>query len=145
MTHLLEKAGASFLRAFGASLLVLAPGLFSAPNLNGVKLLAVAVIFSAVTAGLKALQIYAPQVTFASVIPQPYAAWLDSFTRAFLGVFISSLIGILQVPNLGTTKAAITAALIGAIAAGFRAIQGALTKGETPGPSKGLAPQGSGV
>lgn len=143
MTHLLEKAGASFLRAFGASLVVLAPGLLGAPNFNGAKLLAVSAVFSALTAGLKAIQIYAPQVTFASILPQPFAAWVDSFARAFLGSFIAAVAGVLSVPNFGTAKALLVAALVGAVAAGFRAVQGVTTRGETPAPAKGLTPPAS--
>ena len=145
MTHLLEKAGGSFLRAFGAALLVLAPGMLSAPDLNGAKLLGTAALFAALAAGLKAVQVFVPALSFGAYIPQPYGAYVDAFARGFLGAFITSLIGIFVAPDLHTMRAAITAALVGAISAAFRAVQGAATKGEQPAPDKGLAPQGSGV
>lgn len=138
MTNLLEKAGASFLRAFGAALIVLAPGILSAPDLNGAKALAVAALFAALAAGFKALQVFIPGLTFAKFIPQPFAAWVDSFARAFLGAFIASVIGLFVAPDLATLKAAITAALIGALAAAFRALQGTTTKGESPAPASGV-------
>lgn len=138
MTNLLEKAGASFLRAFGAALLVLAPGILSAPDLNGAKALAVAALFAAFAAGFKALQVFIPALTFAQFIPQPFAAWVDSFARAFLGAFIVSIIGFFVAPDLATWKAVLTAALVGALAAAFRAVQGTVTKGETPAPSSGF-------
>jgi len=142
MTHLLEKAGASFLRAFGAAIIVLAPGIWLAPDLNAAKALAISALFAGLTAGFKALQVFVPSLTFASILPQPYAAFADSFTRAFLGAFILSVIDITShlgvAFQLGTLKALVTAALTGAIAAGFRALQGASTKGETPAPDKGV-------
>lgn len=142
MTHLFEKAGASFLRAFFASLLVLAPGLLSAPDLNGAKLVAVAALFSSVAAGLKTLQVLVPLFSFGSFVPQPFAAYLDSFTRGFLGAFLTSLIGLSVAPDLNTLKAAVVAALVGAFAAGIRALQGLATKGEVPARRSGLAPRG---
>jgi hypothetical protein len=145
VTHLLEKAGASFLRAFVASLVVLAPGLWLAPNLNGALLLATAGLFSAIAAGLKAVQVFVPQLSLSSYVKVPFGAYLDSFLRGFLGALITSLIGIFVAPELATLKAAVTAALVGALAAGIRAIQGATTQGEVPKPESGLAPQGSGV
>lgn len=138
MTNLLEKAGASFLRAFGAAVLVLAPGIFSAPDLNGAKLLAVAALFAGLAAGFKALQVFIPKLTFAAFIPQPFAAWVDSFVRAFLGAFIVSIIGFFVAPDLATWKAVLTAALVGALAAAFRAVQGLATKGESPAPTSGV-------
>lgn len=144
MTHLLEKAGASFLRAFGAALIVLLPGIFSAPDLSGAKALAVAALFAALTSGFRALQAFIPQLTFAAFLPQPFAAWVDSFARAFLGAFITSIIGLFVAPELATSRAALTAALVGALAAAFRALQGLTTKGESPEPASGVVPAESG-
>lgn len=139
MTHLLEKAGASFLRAFGAAMIVLFPGILSAPDLNGAKALAVAALFASLSAGFRALQEFVPSLTFAQFLPQPLAAWVDSFVRGFLGAFITSIIGLFVAPDLTTLRAAVTAALVGALSAAFRALQGATTKGESPSPEKGVA------
>jgi hypothetical protein len=53
---------------------------------------------------------------------------------------LTSVIAILNAPDLSTSKAAITAALVGALAAAFRALEGLGTKGESPAPTKGLNP-----
>jgi hypothetical protein len=142
MTQLLERAGASFLRAFGAALIVLFPGVLAAPDLNGAKALAVAALFGSLTAGLRALQEFIPSLTFAQFVPQPYAAWVDSFVRGFLGAFITTIIGLFVAPDLNTMRAAVTAALVGALTAGLRALQGAITRGESPAPSTGITPAG---
>ncbi len=46
-----------------------------------------------------------------------------SFARAFLATFIVTVPGILASPNLDVGRAAVTAAIIGALTAAFRAIQ----------------------
>ena len=146
MTTLLEKAGASFLRAFGASMIVLLPGIWLAPNLKVGLALAIAAVISSLSAALKVLQTFFPSLSFASLVGQPYGAWLDSFIRAFLATFVTAVTTLLDQINVAnpidfnTLKAAGLAALVGAIAAGFRAVQGVTTKGEVPAPDKGLAP-----
>lgn len=137
MKAILEKAGASFLRAFGSSLVVYVPGILSAPDLNGALLLATAAIASSLTAGLKALQVFVPQLTFWKLFGTVAGAYADSFTRAFLGTFLTLAPGIYVAPDLGGAKAAAIGALVGAGAAGFRALQGLLTKGEVPIPTIG--------
>jgi len=144
MKNLLEKAGLSFARAFGATLVILLPGVWAAPNLDTAKASALAMLFAALTAGFKAVQVLAPQVSFVGLLPTKYtmvASWLDSFARAFLGTFITALVnyfGATNGPDLSTAKAAAVAALVGAVAAGFRAVQGFVTKGESPAPQTGV-------
>lgn len=138
MKNLLEKAGLSFLRAFGASVLVLATGVLSAPNLNESYALGVAALIASVAAGIKAVQVLVPSFTFGSLISQPYGAWAHSFARAFLGALAVGVLAVLDAPDLDTAKALATAAIIGAVTAGLRALQGFVSAGESPAPNKGL-------
>lgn len=141
MRNLLEKAGLSFLRAFGASILVLATGVSTAPNLNQAYALGVAALIASIAAGIKAVQVFAPQLSFVGLLPDsvaPYASWVDSFVRAFVGAFLVAVLGVLNAPDLQTAKALLVAAIVGAVTAGIRALQGLLTQGETPFVEKGL-------
>lgn len=139
MKNVLAQAGREFLRAFGAALIILAPGVLAAPNLDQMFLLGVAALASAVAAGLKAVQAFVPQLSFAGLVRQPIAAWLDAFVRAALGAFLVFVVGMLSAPELVWDKAAVVAALVGALSAGFRALEGLLTKGEDPAPQSGLS------
>lgn len=139
MLTLLSEAGRSFLRAFVGSVIILAPGVLAAPNFNGAMALGLAALMAAVVAGLKAIQVFVPQLSFKS-IPQLglYYVYVDSFVRAFLGAFITAWIGILQMPDLSFTHSLIVGAIVAAVTAGVRALQGILTVGDAPLPSKGL-------
>ena len=138
MKTLLEKAGLSALRAFIGSIIIFAPGVLAAPDLSQAYLLGVAALVASIAAALKALQVFAPQISFASILPQPTAAWVDSFTRAFVGTLLTLSIGILNAPDFHIGKAAIVAVLVGAVTAGIRALQGLFTKGEAPAPGTGV-------
>lgn len=138
MKNVIEKAGGSFLRAFIAAIVVFLPGLWTAPDVKHVVAVATAGIIAAFAAGFKAVQVFVPQLTFASLVRQPYAAWIDSFTRAFLASLITALIAILSFPSLHGWRIVALSAFVGAVTAGFRAVQGAFTRGETPLPDKGI-------
>ena len=141
MRQLLSAAGRSFLRAFAGALIVLLPGISSAPDLKGAVALGIAALIASLAAGLKAIQIFVPQLSFASFMTgklAPYAEWVDSFVRAFIAALIVSLVGLLAMPTESWSKALVIAVFTGAITAGFRAIQGLLTPGEQPAPEKGF-------
>jgi hypothetical protein len=138
MLHLLSEAGRSFLRAFGGSLLILLPGVLSSPDFGTTRGLAVAALIASVTAGLKAIQVFVPRLSFASVIHNAYYVVADSFARAFLGTFITLVIGLLSAPEFHVTRAALIAVLVGAVTAGIRAIQGFLSNGDVPSPPTGF-------
>lgn len=138
MTVWLEKAGTSFIRAFGVSLLFFATGIFNAPNLDTARSLSIAALLASIAAGLRTVQLLIPKLTFAGTFEQPYAAWLDSFFRAGLAAFLISVTGWLAAPDFSTWKSVLIGAVVGAGAAGFRAIQGFFTKGELPKPENGL-------
>lgn len=138
MRSWLSAAGRSFLRAFGAAIIVLAPGILSAPSLHNAELLGAAALMAAVAAGIRAIQAYIPSLTVAKYLG-PLGVYVDSFIRAFVGSLVILLPGALGAPNLHTGTGLATAALIGAFAAGIRALQGALTSGESPWPQHGLA------
>lgn len=141
MKNLLEKAGLSFLRAFVGSVVVLSVGISQAPNLDQAYALGVAALIASFAAGLKAIQVLVPQLSFVGLFPDKYvvvAAWVDSFVRAFLGALIVGVLGVLNAPDLNTAKALAVAAIVGAVTAGLRAIQGFVSQGEAPLPGKGL-------
>ena len=138
MTKLLETAGRSFLRAFAASLIVLGPGILAAPDLHKGLALGIAALVASLAAGLKVIQVYVPSLTFAGLVPAPYGEWVDSFARAFLAAFVTAIIGILSMPTLSGWRSLVLAAVIGAITAGIRALEGLLTKGDAPNPAVGL-------
>lgn len=133
MTGLLSNAGRSFLRAFIGSLLVLLPGVLAAPNFDGMQGLGLAALISSVAAGLKAIQVFVPQLSFQSLVDGFAGALLDSFARAFLGAFFVLAPGVLEAPNFAEGKALFVAAIIAAVTAGVRALQGFFTAGEPVG------------
>lgn len=134
MTTILERAGASFLRAFAAAMLVYSTGVLAAPNLNAAISLGAAAVAASVAAGIRAVQVFIPKLSFKSIVGTVPGAYLDSFTRAFLGVATTGAIGWLEAPNLSNWKAVATGIIVGAFAAGARAMQGLLTAGEHPAP-----------
>lgn len=139
MTTVLERAGASFLRAFLVTLLFLATGILNAPDGQTAWALSVAALAAAIAAGIKAVQVFVPQLSWASLIENKViGAWADAFTRAFVGVFLTFWAGWLAAPDWSTWKSALLAAVIGAGTAGARALQGLLTVGESPAPGSGL-------
>lgn len=129
--------GTSFIRAFLGSLVVLTPGIYLAPDLNSAYLMAVSALYAAATAGYRAVQHFFPQLSFARWFDQPWAAYADSFTRAFAGTLTISVPAIWYAPDFVTAKALAVAALVGAATAGWRAVQGAVSKGERPFVEKG--------
>lgn len=138
MTGLLSNAGRSFLRAFVGSLLVLLPGVLAAPNLSEMQGLGVAALISSVAAAIKAIQVFIPQLSFESLVPGFVGTVLDSFARAFLGTLAILLPGVLESPDLATAKGLATAAIVGAVTAGVRALQGFFTASEEPGDNAGF-------
>ena len=132
--NLLSAAGRAFIGAFAVSVVTLSTGILAAPNLNEAYALGVSALFASVAAGVKVLQEFVPQLRFGSYIAQPFGAYLDAFVQAFTGALLVSLIGVLNAPDLATAKALVTAAVVGALMAGFRALQGLVTPGEQPNP-----------
>lgn len=125
MRELLAAAGRSFLRAFGGSLLVLIPGILAAPDLATTRGLAVAALIASTVAGIRVLQRFIPKLTFITLFPgkyKQYGTFADSFARAFLGSLIITLPGVLSAPDLTTVKSLLTAAIIGAVTVGIKAL-----------------------
>lgn len=135
---LLSAASRAFISAFAVSALALSTGILNAPNLDQAYALGVAALFASIAAGVKALQQFIPQLSFSSLLAQPWAAYADAFVQAGLGAFLVSLVGILNAPDLETAKSLLLAALVGALMAAFRALQGAVTPGEVPFVNKGI-------
>ena len=139
MTKLLYAAGTAFLRAFAVTFLFAATGLLSAPNLSAAVALSWAALTASLVAGLRALQVFVPGLSWTGLLSQPYAAWADAFTRMFLASFLTLLTGWLAAPDWATWKSAILAIVLGAATAGLRALQGLITTGESPAPKSGVA------
>ena len=135
---LLEKAGASFLRAFAVAFVAYAPGILNAPDVSAAKASAIAAAYACFAAGLRALQVLAPKFTTGNAV-------VDSFLRAFVGTLIAGAIGFLAAPDVSWTKAALLGILIGAGTAGLRAIQAIIDPGDkvsakiTPGKPGGAS------
>ena len=143
MKRLLEAAGRGFILVFGASLVTYASGIFEAPSPEAALALSIAALGASVAAGLTALKEFVPQFSWRtilpSVVPIAWVARLDIFTIAVVGILIVSTTDILtQAPDLSAWPALFTAALTGAIAAGFRTVVALGTKNETPAPSTGF-------
>lgn len=138
MVALLFAAMTAFGRAFGATFLLALTGILAAPNVDAAVALSIAALIASIVAGLRAIQVFIPQLSFAEILPQPWAAYVDSFVRAFLAALVTALVGLLAMPELPTDKSIWFGVLTGAIAAGIRALQGLLTPGEFPKPDTGI-------
>jgi hypothetical protein len=137
MNRLLFATLTAFGRAFLVAFLLAATGILTAPNLSAAIAMSVAALVGALSMGLRAIQVFIPKLSFATILPQPFAAWADSFTRAFLASFITLLTGWLAAPDWSNSKAAITGIVVGALTMGVRALQGLFTSGDSPAPNAG--------
>jgi hypothetical protein len=140
MKTLLYEAGRAALKAFIVSFLTFASGLLAATNLKEFSALAVAALVASFVAALKALQVFIPKLSFASLFKtQPVvASYLDAFTIAFLSTAVVVLQGLSNAPDYATGKALVVSAVVGALQAAFRALEGLATKGEFPAPGVGF-------
>ncbi len=138
MEKLLFAAGTSFLRAFGVTFLFAATGLLAAPNLNAALALSWAALAASLTAGLRAVQVFLPKLTFVGLIKQPYGSWVDAAVRAGVAAFITGVTGWLAAPDLSTWKSALLGVGIGVGTAVVRALQGLFTPSESPSLGKGI-------
>lgn len=108
-------------------------------SLDNVKDLGVVFLVAVAAAVINFVAQVFPFFSFATLgIPQPYAAWLDAFAQAFVGSLVVTLPGALDAPDLSTGLALAVSALIGALTAGVRALEGVLTPGESPSPGFGV-------
>jgi len=139
MTKLLYAASTAFLRAFGITFLMAATGIAAAPNVAAAQALSIAALIASIAGGLRAIQVFIPQLSFATFVPQPFAAWLDAFVRAFLAAFVTAVLGLLAMPELPHDRSVWFAAITGALVAGLRALQGLVTPGEDPAPDTGIS------
>jgi hypothetical protein len=131
---LIYEAGRAALKAGVVTFLTFASGLLAATNLKEFSALAVAALVASGVAALKAVQVFIPKLSFAGLLPtQPVvASYLDAFTIAFLSAAVVLLQGVSDAPNYETAKGLVVAAIIGALQAAFRALEGLATRGEFP-------------
>jgi hypothetical protein len=144
MEKLLFAALTSFGRAFAITFIAFAAGILGATNLDSAVALSIAALAASLAAGLRAVQVFIPQLSFAELLPQPWAAYADAFVRMFLASFVTAITGWLAAPDWGTWHAALLGALTGAAVAAVRALQGLLTVGHSPQPAAGLRIRGEG-
>lgn len=142
---LVTAAGRAFLRAWIGAFVPLLLGVLAAPNLDQAYGLGVAAMIAATAAAIRVLQEFVPQISFVHWISSPYATWVDSFARAFVGSLVITLPGVLDAPDVGTAKGLAIAVVIGAFTAGVRAIQGLLTPGDVPVAGGGPRTAGAGA
>jgi hypothetical protein len=139
MKTLLFAASTAFLRAFGVTFLFAATGLLAAPDQATAVALSWAALVASIVAGLRAVQVFVPALSFGALLGQPFGAWVDSFARAFLASLLTLTTGWLAAPDWTTWKAAGLAAILGAVTAGVRALQGLATPSESPAPDVGFS------
>lgn len=137
MKEILAGAGRRFLHTVAAALFVFILGLLSAPNLvlDNMRVYGIAFLVAIGAAALKFIAEVFPFVSVVNYVPDQYkvyAAWADAFLQAGVSAFVVVAPGILDAPDLKTAGALVVAALIGALTAGVRAIEGLLTKSERP-------------
>lgn len=131
------SAGTEFLRAVGLSVLIYATGILNAPDKTTAVALSIAALFGSLAAGFRVLQKFVPLLSWKRFIKNvTVAAWADAFTRAFLASLLITITGWLAAPDLTTWKSVGLSAVIGALMAGVRALQGLVTPGENPLPGK---------
>lgn len=142
MRVIISAAGRAFLRDAAVAFLALATGIFAAPNLTQALSLAGAASIAALTAGVRALRVFAPGlskgIADALNVPSAYAeVVLTVVTTAVVG-FIALVEGVLSAPDLEAGRAAALAGIL-AIGTGLvRVLQAWLTPGE-PGPITGIS------
>lgn len=138
MTKLLYAAATAFLRAFAITFLMAATGIAAAPNVGAAQALSIAALIASIAAGLRAIQVFIPALSFAAFIRQPIAAWVDAFVRSFLAALVTAVLGLLAMPELPHDRSVYFAVITGALVAGLRALQGLLTPQESPAPGTGI-------
>jgi hypothetical protein len=138
MREILSAAGRVMLKTLASGLIVLAIGISAAPNLDGAVAFGIASIVGLIAALAGVAQGFVPQLSFKAYIAAPWGAMVDSFAVAAIGAFLTSVVGILAMPELSAWHSLIVAAIVGAFNAGFRAVQAVTTKGEKPAPEKGI-------
>jgi len=138
---LLFAALTAFARVFLSSFIVFVSGILSAPNVDTAVALSISALTASLAAGIRALQVFVPQISFKSLVAQPLAAWLDAFVLGFLTAFITAITGWLLENDFSTWKSALIGIVVGALSTGVRAVQGLATPGDWPAPAKGLAVQ----
>lgn len=137
MKEILAGAGRRFLHAVAAALIVFVLGLLAAPDLiaDNVRLYGVAFLVAIGAAFLKFVSDVFPFFRVSNYVSDKYkvyAAWMDAFLQAAVAAFVVAAPGVFDAPDLKTAGAIAVAALIGALTAGVRAIEGLLTPEERP-------------
>lgn len=134
MRTLLSSMGRAFLRAFAASAVIMGVGVLSAPNLDSMYALAVAALIASLSAGLKAIQVFVPKLSFGG----EYGEIISVSVQAGVSAFLVSVIGILDAPEFGVTRSLLIGVVVAVGTAVLRALQGLFSAGESPSPGNGF-------
>lgn len=137
MKERLAGAGRRFLHTAAAAFVVFILGIVAAPDLilDNLRVYGVVFLIAIGAAALKFIVEIVPYISVANYAPDQYrvyAAWVDAFLQAAVASFAVTGPGIFNAPDLKTAGAIAVAALIGALTAGARAIEGLLTPEERP-------------
>lgn len=143
MKDILAAAGRRFMHAAAAAFIVFILGLLAAPNLvlDNLRVYGVVFLVALGAAALKFLAEVVPFFSLVNYVPERYriyAAWADAFIQAAVAAFVVAAPGVFDAPDLKTAGAIAVAALVGALTAGVRAIEGLLTPAERPATVRAL-------
>lgn len=131
VTGVLQRAGLSFLRAFGAAAITYGAGILAAPSLDQRYVLALGAVIGSLAAGFRALQEFVPQLSFVSYAGARVGGYADAFARAFLSSLFAALGGfrpLNDVPDLGAAKNFVVAAVVAALAVALKALHTETTR-----------------
>ena len=145
MKEKLAAISRRFMAVFLVSFIPLVSTAFSSingaiPDYAAFYAAAIAAAFASLAAALKALQEFVPWLSVGARLglSQPFAAYVDAFVQAGVGAFLVSISGYFEVADFSAWHAALIAIGVGVLAAAWRAVEGLLTKGESPKPAAGL-------
>jgi len=139
---ILSAAGRAALRDALIAFLALATGILNAPNLSIALGLAGAASIAAITAAIRAIRVFVPEISEALIdrfgIPESYTEVAFTALQTLLGGFLAMWLAVLAAPDLGAAKAAGLAGVLAIGTALVRVAQAFLTPGEDPLPGSGV-------
>lgn len=143
--NLFAEMGRAFLTAVLAGVSVFVPGLLEAPDLHTAGAIALAALIAGLDSGLKALQVFVPQLSVARLFERfapallPYSSAVNGALRIFVAAMITLAAGLLYAQNFGEARALAIAGVLAALNAAYQFLTATLSKGEGPNPQAGLA------
>lgn len=142
--NVFAEAGRAFLTSALAGATVFIPGLLAAPDLKAAGAVALAALIAGGDAGLKALQVFVPQLSVTRLLEKfapglvRFSAPINGALRTFVSGLVVMAVGLLYAQNFGEAKALAIAGVLAAANAAYQFVTSAASKGESPAPEKGL-------